>query len=235
MARSGRVDIKRAFEPEFDRVLAHGRCVGVRLPASDEAVRGLAIAILRPEEVRIAEAFPPLRRVTWVGGRVALRLALGRAGIEAPLLISSDDRGAPVLPPGIAGSITHKEHIAAALVAREANACIGVDLEPDVVRSQDIADRVLTDGERAQLAGLDAAARGREVLLRFSAKEAIYKALDPFVRRYVGFQEVSVSPREDGTCAVTWALRSGEGPFAIDVRWMRQGGIVLTTARVLRA
>jgi 4'-phosphopantetheinyl transferase EntD len=79
-------------------------------------------------------------------------------------------------------------------------------------------------------------ARAREVLLRFSAKEAIYKALDPFVRRYVGFLEVEVTPRPDGTADVRSQLpeaSDGARAFAIDVRWQRFAGLVLTTARVV--
>ncbi len=215
----------------FDIELEHGRCIGVRIPRTDDAVRDLADALLLPGEQDFAASLPPLRRRTWVGGRVALREAVARRQVEVPPIVA-DDRGAPVLPAGVVGSITHKEGLAAALVALEARARIGIDLELDVVRTQDISARILTEDEIAELDGLDAAARGREVLLRFSAKEAVYKALDPFVRRYVGFQEVSVSPRGDGSASVSWRLRPGEGPFAIDVRWRRFDGVVLTTARV---
>jgi enterobactin synthetase component D len=218
----------------FDLELAHGRCVGVRIPEAGAALDALAEAALWPEERARAAALPVPRRRTWIGGRVAMREALVRLG-EAPAPVPTDDRGAPVLPPGIAGSITHKEGLAAALVARESTARVGVDVELDVVRSQDIASRILTPAERAETAHLDASDRAREVLLRFSAKEAIYKALDPFVRRYVGFGEVAVSPRGDGTAAVTPGLRAGEGPFVIEVRWLRFEGIVLTTARVTLA
>jgi enterobactin synthetase component D len=217
----------------FDLALEHGRCVGVRIPAADADLDALGRAALSPEERGRAEGMPGPRRRTWVGGRAAMREALVRLG-SAPATVPSDDRGAPVLPAGIAGSVTHKEGLAAALVAREQRARVGVDLELDVVRTQDIASRVLTPGEMAEIAHLGASDRAREVLLRFSAKEAVYKALDPFVRRYVGFGEVAVSPRDDGTALVTAVLADGEGPFVIEVRWRRFDGIVLTTARVTR-
>jgi 4'-phosphopantetheinyl transferase EntD len=137
-----------------------------------------------------------------------------------------------MLPPGIAGSISHKETLAAGLVAHEPRARIGVDLELDVERSTDVSSRVLADDELSELADLEKRVRAREVLVRFSAKEAIYKALDPFVHRYVGFKEVSVSTRGDGSARVVWRLHDGEGPFAIDVHWKRFEGIVLSTARV---
>ncbi len=44
-------------------------------------------------------------------------------------------------------------------------------------------------GELGSLAALGIGAES-EILLRFSLKESIYKAIHPFVRRYVAFQEV---------------------------------------------
>jgi len=218
----------------FDIELEHGRCVGIRIPAGADEIATLAAA-LPGEERAFAMGLAPARQRTWVGGRAALRQALARAGIDVPGPVLPDDRGAPRLPSGFSASISHKEGLAAALVARVAGAKVGVDVENDVAGKEDIARRVLADDELADLAALDAPARTREVLLRFSAKEAIYKALDPFVRRYVGFKEVSVATRPDGDARVSSRLRDGEGPFAIDVRWRRFDGIVLTTARVERS
>ena len=213
-------------EVAFDLELDHGRCVGVRIPADD--------APLVDEERAHASRLGPVRRRTWIAGRVALRAALARTGVEAgPIL--PDDRGAPRLPRGIAGSVSHKEGWAVALVSREDHARIGVDVEEDRARGRDVSSRVCTDEELVEIAGLDPDARGREVILRFSAKEAIYKALDPFVRRYVGFHEVSVTPRPDGTAVVRETLSSGEGRFVIEVCWRRVEGLVLTTARVVPA
>jgi 4'-phosphopantetheinyl transferase EntD len=216
----------------FDLALDHGRCIGIRLPDGPVDVNALGAASLLPAEFAAAESFPPIRRRSWIGGRAALREALARAGLDAPPILAND-RGAPVLPSGIAASISHKEDIAVALVAREARACVGVDIEADVPGTIDISVRVLADDERADLAHLDDRSLAREVLLRFSAKEAIYKALDPFVRRYVGFTEVSTSTLPDGGVRAALRLRPGEGPFAADARWRRFDGVVLTTARVL--
>jgi 4'-phosphopantetheinyl transferase EntD len=221
-------------EVAFDRELAHGRCVGLRIPGGALEVDALAEASLVAEERAFAATLRGLRRRFWIGGRAALREALARAGIAVAAPVLSDDRGAPLLPEGVVASITHKERLAAALVARAASARIGVDLEADVRGKQDIASRVLTENELAELAHLEAEERAREVLLRFSAKEAIYKALDPFVRRYVGFQEVSVQPRADGSARVEARLREGEGPYEVEVGWSRFDGVVLTTARVSR-
>ena len=215
----------------FDISLEHGRCLGLRIPADDDEVEALAERSLLDEERALTSKLFPLRRRAWVGGRAALRTVLTRSGIEAPPVLA-DGRGAPIGPDGVAVSVSHKDSIAVALVARERVARVGVDVELDVVHTTDLSSRVLADDELAELADYDAKRRAREVLLRFSAKESVYKALDPFVRRYVGFKEVSVSTRASGGARVSARLGPGEGPFAIDVRWRCFDGLVLTTARV---
>jgi 4'-phosphopantetheinyl transferase EntD len=215
----------------FELALDHGLCLGVWLPRAAEDADALAQGVLGAEELATAGTMTAVRRRTWIGGRVALRLALERAGIDAPPVLV-DDRGAPTLPRGVGGSISHKEELAVALVAREpGGARIGVDVEGDRPRPIDISSRVLTPEELREIVSLAPADRDREVLLRFSAKEAIYKALDPFVRRYVGFHEVCVSPRADGTADVRprWAEKTS---FAIDVRWRYVEGAIVTTARI---
>jgi enterobactin synthetase component D len=226
------VIVVRMPDVRFDLRLEHGRCVGVRLPDAPGEIDALADAVLAPEERDFAAGLVAHRRRTWVGGRVAMRQALSRSGLEARAVLA-DGRGAPMLPAGVAGSISHKDNLAAALVAIDAGH-VGVDIEIDARRAIDIASRVLTDEEAAELAVLDVGARAREVLLRFSAKESIYKALDPYVRRHVGFKEVRVVPLAGGGVRVDAFLPAGEGRFAIEARWMRFDGLVLTTARVER-
>jgi 4'-phosphopantetheinyl transferase EntD len=217
----------------FDVTLDHGRCVGVTLPEEDEAIAAMAAERLLPEERDAAAALGPVRRRGWVGGRVAMREALARIGKTAPPILA-DERGAPRLPAGLAGSISHKDHVAVALVATEETARVGVDVEVDRARGHDIAGKVLRPEELVELEGMEAEERARAVLLRFSAKEAVYKALDPYVRRYVGFLEIAVVLNEDGTGEVRPHLPDGEGPFVFEVRWMKRAGLILTTARVTR-
>jgi enterobactin synthetase component D len=216
----------------FTLDLPHGLAVALAIPDGNE-LESLA-AWLTPEELDFAKAWAPPRRRTWIAGRAALRTSLARSGLASPAILS-DDRGAPVFPAGVVGSVSHKERVAVALVARAdpgADARIGVDVELDAPLRIDIARKVLTEDEQRELAALDEAPRLAEVRLRFSAKEAIYKALDPFVRRYVGFHEVSVKPTPGGRASVQLHLPSAEGTFDVDVRWLRCDALVLTTARV---
>jgi 4'-phosphopantetheinyl transferase EntD len=167
-----------------------------------------------------------------VAGRLALRAALEDLGLGgAPLLAT--DRGAPLVPEGALGSISHKRTLAVAVAApRTPGLQLGVDLEEDAPLRFDISRRVLTTRELDELAQLTPPARDRAVLLRLSAKEAIYKALDPFVRRYVSFQEAEVFPDDRGGGRV--AVSVPEGPFAAELRWRAVPGFLLTTVTMRR-
>jgi enterobactin synthetase component D len=196
--------------------LAHGACVVVELGDPDAA-----LARLPPEEQHRAGELGPRRRDAFVAGRTALHLALASAVAgEGGVAILSDDRGAPILPPGWVGSISHKDAFAAALISPAGQGHVGVDLELAAPPRQDIARRILTPREEAALPD-----RGRAVTLRFSIKEAIYKAIDPYVRRYVGFTEVELDITGDAV-AVSTAL-----PFAIEATWREHAGHWLSTAR----
>jgi enterobactin synthetase component D len=214
----------------FRLELPHGRCVGVEIPA---AIEELALSLRLPEQ-RFAEQLPEARRASWVAGRVALHAALEDLGVESGPILATD-RGAPLVPEHVLGSISHKKELAVGLAARrEGLAELGVDLERDTPLRIDISRRVLTEQEARELDGWAPDRRESEVLLRLSCKESIYKAVDPFVRRYVGFQEASVTPRPDGTADVALTLIQDEGPFAAEVRWQRLqtplGAFFLTSA-----
>jgi 4'-phosphopantetheinyl transferase EntD len=138
---------------------------------------------------------------TFAAGRRALCEALGET-VE----IGRDDRGAPIVPRGH-GSIAHKagpDRVIAAAIA--ADHLVGIDVERAVPPRQAIERRILTPRELAAL-GDDR----RQVSLVFAIKEAIYKAVDPVVRRYVGFTEVEL---DLAARTVTSAL-----PLDIDVWW----------------
>ncbi|HEU4730952.1 MAG TPA: 4'-phosphopantetheinyl transferase superfamily protein [Kofleriaceae bacterium] len=209
--------------------LAHGACVIIEL-ADPEA----ALAALDPAEQAHASLLGAPRRHDYIAGRTALHLALG-----SPAPILSDVRGAPIIPDGWVGSVSHKGAFAAALVARAGLGHIGVDLERAAPPRVDLAPRILTPRELAAVPD-----RGRAVTLRFAIKEAIYKAVDPYVRRYVGFTEVELDldperepDREPGhdLGPAHGAVRvSSELPLAIEATWREHAGHWLATARAVR-
>jgi enterobactin synthetase component D len=215
---------------DFARTLPHGRLVGVALPAEDDVAGTEALAAtLLPEERAHARGLAPSRRLTWVGGRVALRRALGDLGLSAGPILATP-RGAPALPPGLAGSIAHKRTIAVALAApTPAEVTLGVDVELERPPRFDISSRVLTSAERRRVDALAAPSRARAVLAAFAAKEAVYKGLDPWLRRHVSFEEVELDER-----LARFTPRPGEPSFEIEVLEEPLPGHVLVTARVQR-
>ncbi|MDB4952803.1 MAG: 4-phosphopantetheinyl transferase [Myxococcales bacterium] len=194
----------------------HGRCLIIDL--GDPQIASLPAA----EQV-LAKALGEIRQRELVAGRTALRELLGTR--EA---ILADDRGAPVLPAGFVGSISHKGSRAAAIVAPAGLGHIGIDLELAVAPRQPIGRRILTADEQRTI-GDD----GRAVTLHFAIKEAIYKAVDPIVRRYVGFTEVSLVVGPPGECSVTVVDRSAL-PVTIEAWWTELEGHWVATARARR-
>jgi 4'-phosphopantetheinyl transferase EntD len=208
----------------FERDLPLGRLVGVALPTSD--------ASLVDEERAFARDLAEARRATWVGGRVALRAAIAHLGVSAGSVLATP-RGAPALPAGVVGSIAHKDTLAVALAARDEGATLGVDVELDRAPRVDVSGRVLGDAERARLDALAPDARPRELLTVFAAKEAIYKALDPWLGRFIAFKEVETS-RADGELAAVFAPREGEPAFSLELVEVPLEGLVLVAARARR-
>jgi 4'-phosphopantetheinyl transferase EntD len=201
----------------------HGTVVLLELGGDDELAAALA-ALPAPEREH-AGRFSVIRLREHVTGRTALHVALG--DLDTPIL--ADDRGAPLLPAGWVGSISHKGALAAALAAPAGDGWVGVDLERAVPPRMDIARRVLTAREQAAIAHLgEGPDRGRAVTLRFAIKEAIYKAIDPHLRRYVGFTEVELDldGGAGGACTISHAL-----PLAIEAAWREHAGHWLATAR----
>lgn len=209
----------------LDRDLGHGRVVAIAVTEPDDEL----LAELHPDERARAVTLAPLRRNEWVAGRRALRRALGgvtAATAATPLL--ADDRGAPLLPPGAVGSISHKRALAVALAAADAGWTVGVDLEIPGPRRIDLSPRILTAAERAALDGVTGPARDRAIILAFALKEALYKAIDPHLRRYVGFQEVEVWPDGGGGARV---VPQADWGLDLEAAWIDVDTYLVCTAR----
>ena len=220
------------FATRFRWECRGGLCLGVDLPPSDQAVAAAERAELTDDERRFAAQLAPLRLGPWVGGRVALRRAFRELGTALGSVLP-DGRGAPRLPRGLRGSISHKATLAVAFAALGEGESLGVDIELDAPTRVDVSRHVLAPEEAQTLAGLAEGERLREVTLRFSLKEALYKALDPFVRRYVAFREAIVVPVEPGTTRFDLRLARGEGPFTATGLYTRRDGHVLSVVGVM--
>jgi enterobactin synthetase component D len=204
-----------SFETVFVRKHVFGTLVGVKIPDGEPTSDD--IARLHPDETIDLQRFKRTRRGTWVGGRLALTEACRQLGAPCSPILNSE-RGAPILPDGLAGSLTHKDDLAIALVSKSvASTHLGVDLEVISSKELGVAKMILTVEEFEEYESLQSHAQSAFLLVRFSLKEAIYKALDPFVQRYVGFKEARLTQDAEGCFHATLSLKNGEGPFEIEL------------------
>ena len=240
-----------AFATAFEVPVTDGLCLALRLPVDEST--SLPLDELHQRERDMMENMKPARRITFAGGRVALRRALYTlcdVGLDGcPVL--QDGVGAPVLPEGTLGSISHTRGLVAAVIALPPDGltyagesddspsppqrAVGVDVEgTGRVLSPRVALRCLHDDERRSLddapSGL---AASEELLLRFSMKEALYKALHPLVRQTIRWHSVQILPQADGSCTVRPGGLEEQVGATLDVEasWQVREGYYVTTAR----
>jgi len=239
---SREIPAEGGFSIAFRRYLAHGVAVGLRLPLPAENLTEISLPPtaegLHAEERRHAAGLPIRQRIPWIGGRLALREAFRLLGVRPDVPLLPAPRGAPLLPPGFAGSVSHKflnsHALAVALAARDADGSVGVDIEPLAPARPDIARLILTPEEAAEVAALPFPERWPAILLRFCLKEAIYKAVDPIWRQPLDFTDVTLSPTADGAARSSWNFNPPGGPLALETRWFIADGHILASARLQR-
>ena len=172
-------------------------------------------ASLHPAERELIANAGRARVMAFSSGRRAARRALNELGVRNQPVLAHGR--APLWPTGVVGSITHSDSLAAAVAGRAAHwAGVGADLTTQGRLSARAAQRVLLPAERAALPdGED----WRTAL--FSAKESVYKAVNPICGEFLAFQDVQITV--EGTSAFTAAttrpcasapmVAAGEGRF----------------------
>ena len=159
------------------------------------AVPGVALVVtevgdhrpaLFPGEAAHAASLAEGRARQFAAGRVAARAALARVGGAAVEIGRVGRR--PAWPANAVGSIAHTGSLAVAAAAAQ-RACrgVGVDVERETAVSAAVAERLLSESERAWLP----APEWRTML--FSAKEAVYKAVNPITGEFLGFRDVELA------------------------------------------
>jgi len=173
----------------------------------------------------------------FIGGRIALRYGLKKNiqyaiktrestlkhsnkvdNLIPPIL--NDNYGAPIIPLWCTCSISYKNNISLAAIKIENNSYIGVDIECMTNKSFElIARNILTSNELSKLGKLSNISRENEILLIFSFKESIYKAIHPVLKRKINFNEVEIEPLNNGTVKINWFLKTCE-KFKTITNWI---------------
>lgn len=151
--------------------------------------------LLRTEEQFAATLEAPDRQREWIAGRLSMAAAL--SNLSAPRLpILTLHSGAPSIPTGFAGSISHKGPLTVALAAVAVPA-VGIDLECVEENDQKLAMKVLTEAERSRMPLVDEV-RALYITAHFAVKEAIFKALRKEDQSTTDFEhiELSASPAQ---------------------------------------
>ena len=144
--------------------------------------------MLASEERRQVKGAVGSRREEYSTGRMLAKRALRELGIGASSIASEGRR--PLWPEGIVGSITHSRRCAMAVVCRRSQfAGVGIDLERTNRVTDRIAPRTMTERERE---GAEASWPPFPRTANFSAKEAVFKAVNPIIGLMIGFKEVEI-------------------------------------------
>lgn len=173
----------------------------------------------------------PKRKAEFIAGRRCAAEAIRRLTGREVFPGMGEDR-APIWPEGVVGAISHSHGRAIALAGSGQRFCgIGIDIERILTEEEarDIAPQVLTESERRNLGKhIDPIMTG----LIFSAKESLFKALYPSVRRFFFFEAAELSAYgEDGSASLRLTKDMGgkwvEGT-EIPFRFNRFEGFLLT-------
>ncbi|WP_296105445.1 4'-phosphopantetheinyl transferase superfamily protein [uncultured Corynebacterium sp.] len=206
-------------------------------------------ALLPQERAYVSDAVP-LRRAQFADARACARNALlTLTGHDyADTVIGKGERGMPLFPHGIVGSLTHTTGFRAAVVARtDTLKSVGVDAEVAKPLPDGVSDVVLIPRDRQRIAAVrhhgvqhvqhpprDPQFSPAEKILEtvvFSAKEALYKSWFPLARVFLDFAQADIELYHDGTLTafVHHDAACGTVPRAIPGRWVVSSGYVVTS------
>lgn len=158
-----------------------------------------------------------------------------------PTPVLSGERGEPLWPDGIVGSLTHGPGFRAAAMGRSfAFVGIGIDAEPNLPLTEDLLEFVSLPQERARVHALTQ--HSPEVCwdrLLFSAKEAVFKIWFPLTERGLDFTEADlrIDP-DDGTFSAQLLVQGptvdGRRIEGFNGRWLSRQGVLVTAIALRR-
>lgn len=203
--------------------------------------------ILPAEEGLISQAVEKRQR-EFTTARHCGRQALGQLGIE-PVPILRGERGMPLWPSNVVGSLTHCDGYRAAATAYAMQVrSIGIDAEPHAALPDGVLDHTSLPEERDVLAERDDDLHWDRLL--FCAKEATYKTWFPLTQRWLGFEDARITftrdavdgevgaDADDVVATGTFtseilidgtAIDGGTPLLTLPGRWLVARGLILTT------
>lgn len=214
----------RAFERTFGTLIPEGIVLSARRSHCED----LALA----EERALTTGMVEVRRNEFLTGRHCARQALRRLGVADVPIVPAENR-APVWPPDVVGSISHTRGFCAAAVGRRAAFFgVGIDVERARGVSEELERYVAKPGEIARHAKLP---DWRTVL--FSAKESVFKCVNPASGIWLEFHDVELLEIGDGRFLARASPRERlpfevEGTFLVSEEFVASAVIVAAGSEV---
>lgn len=145
------------------------------------------------------------RRAEYLAARYAARQLLQNAGCDGH--VDTSPSREPVWPAGWCGSLSHtRGHAIAVIAPRDAGLTPGVDIEMfDAKTMRETAEMFTSLDERRLLAACGLAYE-TALLILFSAKESLFKALYPEVNCFFGFEAARICSIDTAAQSLTLEL-----------------------------
>jgi 4'-phosphopantetheinyl transferase EntD len=207
-----------------------------------EALSDPVDAALFPGEEELIRNSVESRRKEFITARWCARRALGALGL-APVPILKGERGAPIWPGDVVGSMTHCAGYRAAAVARREHVLsVGIDAEPHEPLPDGVHETIALPTEQQrerELCGTAPEIRWDRLL--FSAKESVYKAWFPLTHRWLGFEQADIVLHSNGTFTAELLIPATDPdpvtgatstPTGFRGRWLVADGLVATAIAV---
>ncbi|MGV9712430.1 4'-phosphopantetheinyl transferase family protein [Gordonia sp. NPDC003424] len=189
-----------------------------------------------PAERSLIERAVEKRRREFTTARDCARQALSELGFE-PTPIMRGDKGMPLWPEKVVGSLTHCDGYRAAIVGYALQVrSLGIDAEPHDTLPDGVLDHTSIAAERDVLATRPSGLHWDRLL--FCAKEATYKAWFPVTHRWLGFEDAHITFDQTSDTGGTFRSRILIDPATIDGgppltelsgRWLIDRGLITTT------
>ncbi|MCS4536325.1 4'-phosphopantetheinyl transferase [Corynebacterium sp. HS2168-gen11] len=187
---------------------------------------------LHPLERALVAHAVDLRKAEFGDARWCAHQALQALRRNSSQPILRGERGVPLWPASVSGSLTHTKGLRAAVVApRLIVRSMGLDAEQALPLPPGVLESISRENERSQIQRLQAEGLECADRLLFSAKEATYKAWFPLTHRWLGFDQAEIDLRSDGTF-MSYLLARPTPLAAIEGRWAIVNGFIIAVTSV---
>lgn len=189
---------------------------------------------LHPLEQALVSHAVDVRKSEFGDARYCAHRALKVLGRDTGAPILRGERGMPLWPSAVTGSLTHTHGLRAAVLAPTLLIrSLGIDCEVAEPLPEGVLSSIARPSELAQLEILREHGITAPEKILFCAKEATYKAWFPITHRWLGFEHAEIEISLDGSFISHLLIRPT--PFScIRGRWVEQDGFVLASTVITK-